>query len=223
MNMRKVKRYFDIFIAEIVGIIFMPVMILIAIAIKLDSKGPVLFRQKRLGYRGREFTMYKFRTMYVESEKKGTGLFNYENDPRVTKIGSILRNTSLDELPQILNIIKGDMSIVGPRPCVTYELGDYNTLNKKYKKRFTVVPGITGLAQVEGRNDNDWEEKVELDNKYIDRFQREGCLLDIKIILKTIVNVFYKKNIYENKIDENLSDEESARRANEEVIRKAHI
>ena len=223
MNMRKVKRYFDIFIAEIAGIIFMPVMILIAIAIKLDSKGPVLFRQKRLGYKGREFTMYKFRTMYVESEKKGTGLFNYENDPRVTKIGRILRNTSLDELPQILNIIKGDMSIVGPRPCVTYELGDYNTLNKKYKKRFTVVPGITGLAQVEGRNDNAWEEKVELDNKYIDIFQREGCLLDIKIILKTIVNVFYKKNIYENKIDENISDEESAHRANEEVIRKAHI
>ena len=85
------------------------------------------------------------------------------------------------------------------------------------------MPGITGLAQVEGRNDNDWEEKVELDNKYIDRFKREGCLLDIKIILKTIVNVFYKKNIYENKIDENLSDEESALRANEEVIRKAHI
>ena len=167
--------------------------------------------------------MYKFRTMYVESEKKGTGLFNYENDPRVTKTGRILRNTSLDELPQILNIIKGDMSIVGPRPCVTYELGDYNTLNKKYKKRFTVVPGITGLAQVEGRNDNDWEEKVELDNKYIDIFQREGCLLDIKIILKTVVNVFYKKNIYENKIDENISDEESAHRANEEVIRKAHI
>lgn len=134
MNMRKVKRYFDIFIAEIAGIIFMPVMILIAIAIKLDSKGPVLFRQKRLGYKGREFTMYKFRTMYVESEKKGTGLFNYENDPRVTKTGRILRNTSLDELPQILNIIKGDMSIVGPRPCVTYELGDYNTLNKNIRR-----------------------------------------------------------------------------------------
>lgn len=220
--MNKIKRYFDIFIAEIVGIVFMPIMFLIAIAIKIDSRGPVFFKQDRLGYKGRVFTMYKFRTMYVDSEKKGAGLFNYKNDPRVTKVGHILRNTSLDELPQVINIIKGDMSIVGPRPCVTYELGDYNTLNRKYKNRFRVMPGITGLAQVEGRNDNDWEEKVELDNEYIERFKKEGCILDIKIIFKTLLNVFIRKNIYENKVDENLSNEESACKANEEVIRKAH-
>lgn len=219
---KKVKRYGDIIISGIALVLTFPLMIVIAAVIKLDSKGPILFKQKRLGYKGKSFVMYKFRTMVVGAEKMGTGLFNYKNDQRVTKVGRILRNTSLDELPQIFNILKGEMSIVGPRPCVSYELGDYDTLNSRYKNRFTVLPGITGLAQVCGRNDNDWDEKVNYDNEYIKRFKREGCILDIKIIFKTICNIFLKKNIYENKFDENMEDEESAKVANDYVIMKAH-
>ena len=99
-----------------------------------------------------------------------------ENDPRVTKVGRKLRNSSIDELPQLFNIFKGDMSVVGPRPCVTYELGDFETLNKKYKKRFQVKAGLTGLAQIKGRNDISWDEKVTYDNKYVDLFEKYGFL-----------------------------------------------
>ena len=148
------KRFFDIVLCSIALIVLIPVWLIIAIAIKFDSKGPVLFTQDRRTQNGRLFKMYKFRSMIVNAESMGAGLFNYENDPRVTKTGRFLRNTSLDELPQLWNVVKGDLSLVGPRPCVSYELGDYDTLNKKYKKRFEVRGGITGLAQVKGRNEN---------------------------------------------------------------------
>ena len=118
--------------------------------------------------------MYKFRSMIVDAEKMGAGLFNYKDDPRVTKVGKFLRKSSLDELPQLFNIFFGDMSVVGPRPCVTYELGDFETLNKKYKKRFQVKAGLTGLAQVKGRNDISWDEKVTYDNQYVDGFKKYG-------------------------------------------------
>jgi lipopolysaccharide/colanic/teichoic acid biosynthesis glycosyltransferase len=141
----------------------------------------------------------------------------------VTKVGHFLRETSLDELPQLFNIIKGDLSIVGPRPPVTYSLGDYNTLNKKYKKRFSVKGGITGLAQIKGRNENSWEEKVYYDNLYVDLYNKYGVLIDLKILLETIPKVFRKNNIYEEKIDSNLSDAEAAQKAHEETVRLAHL
>ena len=217
------KRCFDVLSSAIAIILLVPVWIVIAVAIKVDSKGPVLFRQGRRTKNGRIFNMYKFRTMVVNAEKLGTGLFSYDNDPRVTKVGKFLRSTSLDELPQLFNVIKGDISIVGPRPCVAYELGDFDTLNKKYKKRFSVLSGITGLAQCKGRNENSWDEKVTLDNEYIDRFEKEGILLDAKILWWTIAKVFHKSNINEAKIDDSLTDEESAQKAEEEIIRIAHI
>jgi len=197
--------------------------LVIAIAIKVDSKGPVFFKQERRTKGGRVFSMLKFRSMVVNAENIGTGLFSYDNDPRITRVGRFLRRTSIDELPQLLNVLVGDISIVGPRPCVKYELGDFDTLNKKYKKRFQVKGGITGLAQAKGRNENSWEEKVTLDNEYIDRFKKEGVLLDIKILWWTVLGVFASKNINETKADDTLSDIEAAELSDEEVKRLAHL
>lgn len=218
-----IKRFFDIIASGIAIILLLPVWIVISIAIKKDSEGPILFKQGRRTKDGRVFEMYKFRSMVVNAEKMGAGLFNYENDPRVTKVGRKLRDSSLDELPQLFNIFKGDMSIVGPRPCVTYELGDFDTLNKRYKKRFQMKAGLTGLAQIEGRNDVSWDEKVTYDNEYIDLFSKYGVLEDIKIGFESIFKAFRSDKIYENKIDDSLNDEEAAKREEEEIIRIAHL
>ena len=224
-------KYINLFLKRIIDIIFsligiivtIPIFIIIPILIKIDSKGPVFFKQERRTKNGKIFKMLKFRTMAVNAEKMGTGLFNYKNDPRVTKIGRFLRNTSIDEIPQLFNILFGSMSFVGPRPCVKYELGDFDTLNKTYKKRFEVKAGLTGLAQVEGRNDISWSDKIKYDNIYVDKFNKYGILYDIKIMFETILSVLKKENIYENKINTNLSDEESAKEEEKEIIRLAHI
>lgn len=218
-----IKRTFDIFSSAIMAILLIPLWIVVAIAIKLDSKGPVFFKQERRTKNGQIFQMYKFRSMVVNAEQKGAGLFNYSNDPRVTRVGRFLRETSLDELPQLINIFWGDMSVVGPRPCVTYELGDFCTLNKKYKQRFQVKAGLTGLAQVRCRNDMSWDQKVVLDNEYVDLFQKHGILIDLKILFESVKKVFKKEDIYENKADNSLTDEESARLEEERIIRMAHM
>lgn len=218
-----IKRIFDIIASGFLALILVPLWIGVAIWIKLDSKGPVFFKQGRRTKNGRIFNMLKYRTMVVDAEKMGPGLFNYENDPRVTKAGRILRNTSIDELPQLFNIIKGDMSVVGPRPCVSYELGDFDTLNKRYKKRFEVKAGLTGLAQVKGRNDISWDQKVEYDNQYVDEFMRIGVLEDIKILFISVIKVFKKEDIYEQKVDNCMTDVESAKHEEEEIIRIAHL
>lgn len=217
------KRLFDVASCLVAIIILTPLWIIVAIAIKLDSKGPVFFKQDRRTKDGRIFKMLKFRSMVVNAEKMGTGLFNYENDPRVTKVGRFLRNSSIDEFPQFFNVLKGDISVVGPRPCVSYELGDFDTLNKKYKKRFQVKGGITGLAQCKGRNENSWDEKVTYDNEYVDLFKKEGVLIDIKILWWSVIKVFKKADIYEEKFGVGLSDEESAELSDEEIKRIAHL
>lgn len=222
------KRVFDILMSCTALVFFSPIFLFISVLIKVDSKGPVIFKQGRRGKAGRVFQMYKFRSMIVGAEKMELGLFNYKNDKRVTKIGKILRETSLDELPQLINILKGEMSFVGPRPCVTYELGDYDTLNKRYKKRFEVLPGITGLAQVCGRNEISWDEKVNYDNEYIRLFREKGILIDIKILFKTVINVFISKDVYVERdvyaitMDSKLSDKEAAKKGEEYIIQKAH-
>ncbi len=218
-----IKRLFDIISSGLAIIILLPLFLVLSIAVKVDSKGPVLFKQGRRTKNGRVFNMYKFRSMVVNAEQMGTRLFNYENDPRVTKVGRFLRNSSLDELPQLFNIFVGDMSVVGPRPCVTYELGDFDTLNKRYKKRFVVKAGLTGLAQVRGRNDISWDDKVEYDNEYVDMFNKYGVFTDIGILFESVFRVFKKDKIYENKADESMSDEESSKYTEEEIIRIAHI
>ena len=217
-----VKRIGDIIISLFALLILSPVMIICAIKVKLDSEGPIIFRQDRLTKGGRVFKMLKFRSMINHAEKQGTGLFNYEDDPRVTRFGKFLRDHSLDELPQLFNILMGDMSLVGPRPCVVYELGDYDTLNKRFKKRFEVVAGLTGYAQIQGRNELEWDTKVDFDNQYIDLFRRWGVVLDLYIIARTFIGVFRHSNIYENKIEENISNQLSAELAQAKVIEMAH-
>ena len=218
-----IKRVFDIVSSSLFAILLIPLWIIVSIAIKADSQGPVLFKQGRRTKDGRVFEMLKFRSMVVNAEKTGAGLFNYENDPRVTKVGRFLRDTSIDELPQLFNIVRGDMSVVGPRPCVTYELGDFDTLNKRYRKRFEVKAGLTGLAQVKGRNIFSWDDKVGYDNQYVDEFKRIGVIEDIKILAWSVGKVFKKDDIYESKADESMTDAEAARLDEAEIIRMAHL
>lgn len=218
-----IKRVFDIVSSFLLIVILIPVWVIIPVIIKIDSEGPAIFKQGRRTKNGRVFNMYKFRSMTVNAEKSSAGLFNYEDDPRVTKVGRFLRNTSLDELPQLFNILKGDMSVVGPRPCVTYELGDFDTLNAKYKKRFDMKAGLTGLAQVKGRNDISWDKKVEFDNEYIDEFKNKGVIVDIVILFGSVIKVFKKDDIFETKPDDSMTDEQAAKAAEEEIIRLAHL
>ena len=218
-----IKRIIDIIVSALAIVLCLPFWIIIPIAIKLDSNGPFFFKQSRRTKNGRLFNMLKFRSMVVNAEGTGTGLFNFEDDPRVTKVGRFLRNTSLDELPQLFNILIGDMSIVGPRPCVSYELGDFDTLNKTYKKRFEAKAGLTGWAQIKGRNDISWSDKVIYDNEYIDLFKEKGIIIDIQIIFNTALKVFKKENIYEVKVDDSIDDVQAAKSAEEEIIRIAHL
>ncbi len=203
-----VRRYLDVFFAFLLILLLSPLLLLIALAIMVDSKGPVIFQQKRLGKDGREFVMYKFRTMIENAENMGTGLFNYKGDFRVTRVGKILRLTSMDELPQLINILKGDMTFVGPRPPVNYELGKYEDLPDEFKNRFTVLPGVTGFAQVYGRNELSWHEKVKYDNEYINKVHKWGPLIDIKIVLLTFVKIVSMKGIYELEEDNQMDSEE---------------
>lgn len=197
--MNVIKRALDIF-AAVAGLIFVaPLMVAIAIWIKLDSRGPILFVQKRLGKDGRPFAMYKFRTMVENAESMSEGLFSYSDDRRITRPGNFIRPASLDELPQLLNILKGDMSVVGPRPPVTYELGNYEDFDATLRRRFTVKPGVTGLAQVTGRNALNWDQKIVYDLKYIERFKKYGVLEDFRILLLTIRVVLSMRNTIENR------------------------
>lgn len=205
-----IKRGFDVVASAVALILLLPLFLCIAIAIKLDSPGPVMFRQARVGLHGKPFMIYKFRSMVVGAEKMGTGLFNYEGDPRVTRVGRFLRDTSLDELPQLWNIVKGEMAIVGPRPCVVGgTLGDYKDWSVQYKKRVEVLPGVTGLAQINGRNDLSWTEKIVFDDEYVERLPQEGAKLDIWILWKTIGVVFSRSSICEKK-PEGMDEEEAA-------------
>lgn len=190
-----IKRLIDFF-GSLVGIIVIsPILGIIALCIKVTSKGPVFFRQDRLGKNGRVFKILKFRTMVVNAEKIGDGLsIKSENDDRITKVGKVLRATSLDELPQLFNVILGQMSLVGPRPPVTYHPYDgYENYPNWAKKRFTMRPGVTGLTQVTVRNSVSWDERIKVDNQYVETF---SIWYDIGILLKTVCRLFKSENIY---------------------------
>lgn len=191
-----IKRLIDLFGSLIGSIIISPIFIIIVLLIKLTSKGPVFFKQERLGKDGKIFKILKFRTMIVNAEKIGDGLsVKSENDNRITKIGKLLRTTSLDELPQLFNVILGQMSLVGPRPPVTYfPYKGYDNYPEWAKKRFSMKPGVTGLTQVTVRNSVSWDQRIKVDNDYIDSF---NVWLDIKLLLRTIIRVFKSENIYE--------------------------
>ena len=193
MYAKYIKRILDFIFAIILLIILSPILLICAIAIKIeDPKGPILFKQQRPGKDAKIFKVYKFRTMIVETEFEGETLSDIE---RMTKVGSFLRNTSIDELPQLFNIIKGEMSFIGPRPLLVQYLEYYS---KEQMRRHEVIPGISGWAQVNGRNAISWEEKFELDIWYVDN---QSLLLDVKIFWLTIYNVISKKHIYQSDSD----------------------
>ena len=183
---RAVKRFLDV-TASFLGLVLLsPLLLAVSILIKIDSRGPVIFRQKRIGRNGKVFAIYKFRSMCVGAEKTGSGVYSGKGDARVTRIGKILRATSIDELPQLLNILKGEMSFVGPRPPLTYHPWKYEEYTDFQKRMFEVRPGITGWAQVNGRKDVEWHKRIELNVWYVDHM---SLLLDIKIMFMTAFKV----------------------------------
>lgn len=186
---RAVKRFLDV-TASFLGLVLLsPLMLAVSILIKIDSRGPVIFRQTRIGRNGKVFEIYKFRSMCVGAEKNGSGVYSGKGDARVTRIGKILRATSIDELPQLLNILKGEMSFVGPRPPLTYHPWKYEEYTDSQKRMFEVRPGITGWAQVNGRKDVEWHKRIELNVWYVDHM---SLLLDIKIMFMTAFKVLTK-------------------------------
>ena len=192
------KRIMDIILALIALIISIPLFLILAILVKLDSKGPVFYGHTRKGKNRSDIKIYKFRTMYSNSDeifenfseeqkKEYYENFKLDNDPRVTKLGEFLRRTSLDELPQLINVLQGDLSLVGPRPIVEKEISKYGHYADKF---FSVIPGVTGYWQCHGRSDTSYKERIEMDMYYIDN---KSILFDIKIMFKTIISVIKKE------------------------------
>lgn len=184
-------------------IVLCPLFILISVLIKLDSKGPVIFIQRRVGKNQKLFNIYKFRTMIPDAVNIGNGVYTEENDPRITRIGRFLRKTSLDELPQLLNIFWGDMSFIGPRPTLEYQVKQYSDFQKK---RLIMKPGVTGLAQISGRNSISWPERIKYDVQYVENW---SLGLDLKIFLKTFSVIFKREGLYGEKEKFLIKDEMS--------------
>ena len=185
------KRALDILFSFLGIIIASPILLIVAILIKIDSKGPIIFKQQRIGKNGKVFNIYKFRSMVVGAEKTGSGVYSGKGDKRVTRIGKILRATSLDELPQFFNLLKGDMSFIGPRPPLTYHPWTFDKYTDEQRKMFNVRPGITGWAQVNGRKEVEWHKRIELNVWYVEHL---SLWLDIKILFKTVFKVFTNAN-----------------------------
>jgi len=199
-----VKRFMDLFVVLIGGLIMLPFLLIIALLIKIDSPGPVLYKQKRLGKNGKHFYTYKFRSMAIDAAEKLKNLldsnpelkeewestYKLHNDPRITRLGNILRRTSIDEFPQLINILKGEMSLVGPRPIVDEEVEKYG---EDFKRVFTVTPGLTGMWQVSGRSDANYTDRVSYDIYYL---QSWSVWLDMWIIFKTFGVVLKGKGAY---------------------------
>ena len=189
-----IKRLLSIILATILVLLLWWVILLTAIAIKItDPDGPVLFRQRRIGMNGKVFLMYKFRSMKVNSEHTGSGVYSGKGDSRVTPIGKIIRKTSLDELPQLINILKGDMALIGPRAPLTYHPWPYEQYTEEQKKMFLVRPGITGWAQIHGRKTVEWHKRIRMNVWYAEHV---SFLLDLKIFFMTFyVLLFTKDNV----------------------------
>jgi lipopolysaccharide/colanic/teichoic acid biosynthesis glycosyltransferase len=199
------KRVMDIVLSGLALVALSPLLLLIAIAIKIDSRGPVLFKQERLGRDQKPFTMLKFRSMAMdasdafhreavkrtaESKRREIGTFKSLDDPRVTRVGKFIRAWNLDELPNLINILRGDMSIVGPRPALDYELPYYKDW---YFRRFDVRPGLTGLWQVKRADAEDFDEMIRMD---VDYAERVGIFLDIKLIALTIPSIIRERGVF---------------------------
>ena len=184
------KRLIDIIVSLICLILLAIPFILVALAIKINSKGPVFFKAERVGYRRKGFIVYKFRSMVENAASVGLGVETSAEDPRITRVGKFLRNWSIDELPQLINVLRGDMSLVGPRPAMSHQVDKYSP---EELGRLEVRPGLTGWAQVNGRNLLSWKERIELDLWYIDNW---SLLLDIKILFITPWKIISREGLY---------------------------
>ena len=212
MYRKVIKRALDILISFLALVILSPVLLITAIAVKLDSKGPALFKQTRLGRGGREFKILKFRSMVVNAEHTGSGVYSGKDDARVTKVGKFIRKTSIDELPQVINILAGQMSLIGPRPPLTYHPWPIEEYSDEQKRMFEVRPGITGWAQVNGRKDVEWNRRIEMNVWYVDHV---SFILDLKIFFMTIFKV--ATNADNENVSETVKREEPAPAAEEQA------
>lgn len=207
------KRLLDIILSAAGLAVLAAPMLTIAIAIRLESRGPAIFRQRRAGWRGRPFTLLKFRTMHVDTDAYGNSPHGPQ-DPRLTRVGRFLRETSLDELPQLWNVLVGQMSLVGPRPLYERQAESWN---ERQRRRLEVRPGLTGYAQVYGRGAKTHEEKIELDVQYV---EKRGFALDLRIILGTIGSVLARRgDVYEKRYSKDREYE--GRDGNDEAKPKA--
>lgn len=211
------RRIIDFLLSLLMIIVLSPLFIVLSIVIKIDSSGPVFFKQKRIGKKGKVFNMIKFRSMVVNAQNSGTGVYSFGDDPRITKVGKFIRKTSLDELPQLFNVFVGQMAFVGPRAPVYGHFPNYEKLPEFVKKRFSVLPGITGYAQCTGRNEMNWEEKINADNIYVDKVKRYGLLFDVKIWFMTLKKVLSRSDIQETE-DNQKANEEFFKRIMEEKV-----
>ncbi|MDR0890156.1 MAG: sugar transferase [Oscillospiraceae bacterium] len=198
-----VKRFLDIFFSTLAFLILSPIFLLVAVAIKVESPGPVLFWQERLGKNGKVFKICKFRSMVVGAEKMGSGVYSEKHDPRVFKVGRLIRMLSIDELPQLFCIIRGDMSIIGPRPPLTYHPWTIDKYTDQQREMFAVLPGVTGWTQVHGRKTVEWNTRIEMNVWYVKHI---SFWLDMKIFFMTIVKIFktsdnvnYEETVVEKK------------------------
>ena len=197
----------DVFFSAILLMLGAIPLLIVALIVKLESKGPALFKQERLGMNGKVFRIYKFRSMVVGAEKQGSGVYSGKNDARVTKVGKIIRATSIDELPQLINILKGEMSFIGPRPALTYHPWPFEEYTDEQKKMFAVRPGVTGWAQVNGRKEVEWPRRIEMNVWYVENM---SFVLDLKIFFKTIFKVFTNAD--------NVNSTETAKRGNDAKV-----
>ena len=183
---RWIKRGLDVALSAAALLVLSPIMLLTAITIKIETPGPVIFKQTRIGLHGQEFVMYKFRSMLQNTELAGTGVYSGKGDYRVTKVGKIIRATSIDELPQLVNVLKAQMSLIGPRAPLTFHPWPYSEYTQEQLHMFDVRPGITGWAQIHGRRTVEWNERIRLNNWYVDHV---SFFLDCYIAFVTVFKV----------------------------------
>ncbi|WP_367932905.1 sugar transferase [Enterocloster citroniae] len=182
-----VKRGLDILFSSVMLVIGAIPLLITALIIKIDSPGPAIFKQKRLGAGGKVFEMLKFRSMVVNAEHTGSGVYSGKGDARVTRVGKFIRAASIDELPQLINIFKGDMSFIGPRPALTYHPWPFEEYTDDQRRMFDVRPGITGWAQINGRKEVEWTKRIKLNIWYVNHM---SFLLDLRIFIKTVFKIF---------------------------------
>ena len=211
MYKKYVKRVIDLLLSVFGLIIVSPILLITALAIKIDSKGPIIFKQKRLGQYGKVFNIYKFRTMCVGAENMGSKQYSFKADPRITRVGRILRATSIDELPQLLNIIKSEMSLIGFRPPLTYHPFRFEEYTDEQKIMFELKPGITGWAQIHGRKEVNWDDRIAMSVWYA---KNVSFKIDVIIFFTTIWKVLLNKDNENTVITVNAQQ----KKTNEDVV-----